>query len=122
MENGADLQAEATLAGVSLQDLGAIPVEDLRRELREVLDPLEEADLTAPALSPAGVQVLRLVKRIPAGYQPFEEVESTIRRREMERLFEAQRTGFVEELKKNYLVEVHDDRLALVLEGVASNG
>lgn len=119
---GADLQAEATLAGVSIQDLGAIPVQDLREELRDVLEPLAAGDLTDAFLSPGGVQVLRLVERIPAGYVDFEEVESSIRRRETERLFMAQRNGFVEDLKENYLVEVFDERIDLVLSEVDFDG
>jgi len=122
VDAGADLQAEATLAGVSLQDLGDIPVQDLRPELREMLDDLGAGEFAAPAVSPGGIQVLRLVERIPAGYQPFEEVESVIRRREMERLFNAQRNGFVEELKKNYLVEVFENRMDLVLQGIDLHG
>ncbi len=111
VEGGADLQAEATLAGVELQELGAIPVQDLRPELVELLDPLEDGDFSDPAVTTGGIQVLRLVKRIPAGYRPFEEVEGGIRRSETEKVFYEQRSGFIERLKENYLVEVHIDRL-----------
>ena len=62
------------------------------------------------------------MKRIPAGYQPFEEVEPDIRRRESERLFFEQRSGFIDMLKKDYLVEIHRDRMALVLAGIGNNG
>ena len=112
VEGGADLQAEATLAGVDLQDLGAIPVQDLRPELVELLDPLGDGDFSDPAVTSGGIQVLRLVQRIPEGYQPFEEVEGAIRRHETERVFYEQRSGFIDRLKENYLVEVHSDRLA----------
>lgn len=111
IEGGADLQAEATLAGVELQELGAIPVQDLRPELVETLKPLGDGDFSEPVVTAAGVQVLRLVRRIPEGYRPFEEVEGEIRRRESEKLFYEQRSGFIERLKEDYLVEVHRDRL-----------
>ncbi len=112
VEGGADLQAEATLAGVELQELGAIPIQDLRPELVELLKPLGDGDFSDPAVTAGGIQVLRLVQRIPEGYQPFEEVEGEIRRRETERVFYEQRSGFIDRLKENYLVEVHSERLA----------
>jgi len=112
VKGGADLQAEATLAGVDLQDLGAIPRQDLRPELLEMLEPLEEGDFSQPAVTSGGIQVLRLVRRIPAGYRPFEEVEGEIRRRETERVFYEQRSGFIDKLKENYLIEVHRERLS----------
>jgi parvulin-like peptidyl-prolyl isomerase len=112
VKGGADLQAEATLAGVDLQDLGAIPRQDLRPELLEMLEPLKEGDFSQPAVTGGGIQVLRLVRRIPAGYRPFEEVEGEIRRRETERVFYEQRSGFIDKLKENYLIEVHRERLS----------
>ena len=111
VEGGADLQAEATLAGVEIQELGAIPVQDLRPELVELLGPLGDGDFSDPAVTAGGIQVLRLVKRIPAGYRPFEEVEGEIRRYETQKAFYEQRSGFIERLKENYMVEVHTDRL-----------
>ncbi|MEN8164276.1 MAG: SurA N-terminal domain-containing protein, partial [Acidobacteriota bacterium] len=62
VEGGADLQAEATLAGVDLQDLGAIPLQDLRPELVELLDSLGDGDFSDPAVTTGGIQVLRLVQ------------------------------------------------------------
>ncbi len=112
VEGGADLQAEATLAGADLQDLGAIPLQDLRPELVELLDSLGDGDFSDPAVTSGGIQVLRLVQRIPEGYRPFEEVEGEIRRRETERVFYDQRSGFIDRLRENYLVEVHRERLA----------
>ncbi len=122
IEQGADLKAEATLAGVELQSLGAIPEEDLRPELRQYLEGIEDGQFTKPFVSPGGIQVLRLVQRIPAGYEPFEDVEPGIRRRESERLFFEQRSGFIELLKKDYLVEIHNDRLEMVLAGITNDG
>ncbi len=111
VDGGADLQAEATLAGVELQELGAIPVQDLRPELVELLAPLGDGDFSDPAVTAGGIQVLRLVKRIPAGYEPFEEVEGEIRRYETEMHFYEERSGFIDRLKEDYMVEVHADRL-----------
>lgn len=114
VRDGADLKAEATLAGSQLQDLGAIPVEDCRPELKTALDGIEDGDVTDPLVVPGGVQVLRLVETIPAGYQPFDEVASDIRRQVSAESYEGQTRGLVEKLKKEYLVEVYEDRLAIV--------
>lgn len=114
VRDGADLKAEATLAGSQLQDLGAIPVEDCRPELRAALDGIEDGDVTDPLVVPGGVQVILLVETIPAGYQPFEEVEEDIRRQVSAESYQSQTRGLVEKLKKEYLVEVYEDRLVIV--------
>ncbi|HSO24655.1 MAG TPA: peptidyl-prolyl cis-trans isomerase [Chondromyces sp.] len=122
VRGGADLKAEAILAGAELQDLGAIPVEDCRPDLRSALDPLPEGGVTEPLAVPGGLQIVRLVERIPAGYQPFEEVAEELRRQRSAESYESQTRGLVEKLRQDYLVEVHEDRLALVLENLAGDG
>ena len=122
VRGGADLKAEAILAGAELQDLGAIPVEDCRPDLRGALGPLPEGGVTDPLAVPGGLQIVRLVERIPAGYQPFEEVAEELRRQRSAESYESQTRGLVEKLRKDYLVEVHEDRLALVLESLAGDG
>lgn len=114
VRDGADLKAEATLAGSQLQELGAIPVEDCRPELRAALEGIEDGEVTDPMVVPGGVQVILLVQTIPAGYQPFDEVENDIRRQVSAESYESQTRGLVEKLKKEYLVEVYEDRLAIV--------
>ncbi|MCP4902173.1 MAG: hypothetical protein GY906_34835 [bacterium] len=120
VRSGADLTAEATLAGVALQDLGAIPEEDLRDELRNALIDLGDGELTDPIGTVGGVQVLRLVRRIPAGYQPFEELRDRIHRVESDRRYQEQASGFVENLKREYLVEVHQELLPQAIERIAN--
>lgn len=122
VRGGADLKAEAILAGAELQDLGAIPVEDCRPDLRSALEPLAEGGVTEPLAVPGGLQIVRLVERIPAGYQPFAEVADELRRQRSAESYESQTRGLVEKLRQDYLVEVHEDRLALVLENLAGDG
>jgi parvulin-like peptidyl-prolyl isomerase len=114
---GGDLQAEATLAGVELTDLGAIPVKDLRAELRDALDGLEEGAITGPLETAGGFQVLQLVRRVPEGYRPFEKVEDMLRRKLAQERYQKQTRGLVEKLKKEYLVEVHPELLDLIVPG-----
>lgn len=115
VRQGADLQAEAILAGAEIQELGAIPVEDLREDLRRLLDPLSDGELADPVETAGGVQIIRLVQRIPAGYQPFDEVKETIRRQLSQSSYQSQTKGMVERLKQEYLVEIHEERLAEII-------
>jgi parvulin-like peptidyl-prolyl isomerase len=114
VRDGADLKAEATLAGSQLQELGAIPIEDCRPELRAALGEISDGEVTDPLVVPGGVQVILLVETIPAGYQPFDEVVDDIRRQMSAENYEGQTRGLVEKLKKDYLVEVYEDRLPIV--------
>jgi len=115
VRGGADLQAEATLAGGEVQELGAIPVADMREDLQRVLEPLSDNGLTDPLETAGGVQIVRLVRRIPAGYQPFEEVEESIRRQLSQGAYQDQTRGMVDRLKGEYLVEIHEDRLEMII-------
>lgn len=115
VRGGADLRAEATLAGVEIQELGAIPEADLRMELLQILAPLADNGVSDPLETAGGIQVVRLVRRIPAGYQPFEEVEESIRRRLSQGAYQDQTKGMVERLKGEYLVEIHEDRLDRII-------
>lgn len=115
VRGGADLRAEATLAGGEVQELGAIPVADMREDLQRVLEPLADNGLTDPLETPGGVQIVRLVRRIPAGYQPFEEVEESIRRQLSQGAYQDQTKGMVDRLKGEYLVEIHEDRLEMII-------
>lgn len=112
---GADLRAEATLAGSELQELGAIPADDCRPELVRALEPLNDGELTDPLTVAGGAQIVRLVKRIPASYVPFDEVVDSIRRERSAESYEGQTRGLVEKLKQQYLVEVHREYLDIVI-------
>ena len=115
VREGADLKAEAILAGAEIQELGAIPVSDLRDELRQLLEPLPEGGVTDPVATTGGYQVIRLVRRIPEGFQPFEEVKETIRRQLSQSAYQGQTKGMVEQLKQDYLVEIHEERLDRII-------
>jgi parvulin-like peptidyl-prolyl isomerase len=116
---GADLKAEATLAGSELQDLGAIPVDDCRPDLKRALEPLADGDVADPLTVPGGVQIIRLMRSIPEGYQPFDEVVQQIRRERSEETYEGQTRGLVEKLKRQYLVEVHQEYLEIVFANLS---
>ena len=60
VSEGSDLQAEATLAGVEVQELGSIPIADLRGDLRAALDGIDAGGFTEPLVTAGGVQVIRL--------------------------------------------------------------
>ncbi|NOZ77868.1 MAG: hypothetical protein GXP48_01565 [Acidobacteria bacterium] len=117
VRNGADLKAEATLAGVAIQDLGDIPVGDLRAEVRDAIVGLKAGQITDPIPTAGGFQVIRLVTRTPAGYEPFSKVEEQIRREVSRKRYQEQTDGLINSLKKQYLVEIHKDLLDKILRG-----
>lgn len=116
VREGADLKAEATLAGAQLQELGAIPVADCRPELLTALEEVPDGGIADPLAVPGGIQIIRLVQRVPAGYQPFEDVVNQIRRQRSNESYESQTMGLVEKLRADYLVEVYEDRLEMVYQ------
>jgi parvulin-like peptidyl-prolyl isomerase len=112
---GNDLRAEATLAGAEIQELGEIPEADLRQVVQDALSGLEEGGLSDPVDTTGGYLVIRLIRRIPAGYQPFEEIKEPIRRQLSAEAYKDQTQGMVERLKEDYLVKVHEDRYEVLL-------
>lgn len=120
VSGGSDLRAEATLAGIEVQDLGAIPVADLRGDLRQALEGVPDGGFTEPLVTAGGVQVIHLVERIPEGYQSFEEVEDDIKRRMAANAYQEQSREFVEGLKEEYLVEIDQRQLDHILDMVES--
>jgi peptidyl-prolyl cis-trans isomerase SurA len=115
-QNGNDFRAEATLAGLEVQDLGSIPDDDLRAELLEVLSQMEPGDLSQPIDTGGGLQVIRLMDRMPAGFEEFDDVKEAIRRQVSMEAYEEQTRGVVERLKEEYLVEIFEERLTQLFE------
>ncbi len=118
VRGGNDLRAEATLAGVELQELGAIPPGDLRPDLLAAIQDLKEGGVTDPLETAGGFQVVRLVRRIPTSYQPYDEVAAAIRRKMAMDSYQAQTRGVIDRLKKDYLVEIHEDRFQHLLDQI----
>jgi len=115
VSEGSDLQAEATLAGVEVQELGSIPIADLRGDLRAALDGVDDGGFTEPLVTAGGVQVIHLVQRISEGYQPFVDVEEDIKRRMGNAAYQEQSRGFVERLREEYLVTIDQKQLDFIL-------
>jgi parvulin-like peptidyl-prolyl isomerase len=120
VSEGSDLRAEATLAGVEVQELGSIPIADLRGDLRAALEGVESGGFTEPLATAGGVQVIHLVERVPETYQPFEEVEESIKRRMSADSYQEQSRGFVDRLRQEYLVTVDQKQLDFILDVVES--
>ncbi len=119
VRSGSDLTAEATLAGVVVQQLGAIPEGDLRPDLKQTIDRMDENQITDPLETGGGVQVIRLIERRPASFQPFEEVKEAIRREVSMSAYQQQTRGVVERLRGEYLVEINEQRLQDILRDLA---
>lgn len=119
VRSGNDLRAEATLAGIEVQQLGAIPEQDLRPDLKQTIDGMEENGITDPLETGGGLQVIRLIERRPASFQSFEEVKDAIRREVSNAAYEQQTRGVVERLKGEYLVEINEQQLQEILRDLA---
>lgn len=119
VRSGSDLRAEATLAGIEVQQLGAIPEGDLRPDLKRTIDDMGENDITDPLETGGGVQVVRLIERRPASFQSFEEVKEAIRREVSMSAYQQETRAVVERLKGEYLVEINEQRLQEILRNVA---
>jgi parvulin-like peptidyl-prolyl isomerase len=115
---GSDMAAEATLAGIEVQELGAIPEEDLRPELAEAVKNIEDGGMSAPLYTAGGFQVVRVIRRIPATYQDFDEVSEILRRRLSVERYQDQSQGLVNKLKQEFLVETNRDLLDKALIGI----
>jgi hypothetical protein len=115
---GSDMAAEATLAGIEVQQLGAIPEEDLRPALTEALQDVADGDLSSPLYAGGGFQVVRIIRRVPATYQEFDEVSEILRRRLSMERYQEQSQGLVNKLKQEFLVETNRDLLDKALIGI----
>ena len=91
------------------ESLGGVILEEPRRPLNGA--GVGDGGVTDPLPVPGGFQVIRLVRRIPEGYQPFEEVLPELRRKKSAESYESQTRGLVEKLRQEYLVEVHEEYL-----------
>jgi|WetSurMetagenome_2_1015567.scaffolds.fasta_scaffold108352_1 parvulin-like peptidyl-prolyl isomerase len=103
------IKQETDSGAASGGDLGTVAVPDLRSEVRDAVAGLKPGQVADPFVSAAGVQVVRLVERIPAGFKPFADVAEELRRREMDQRYRAKMHTVVDDLKKRYIVEVHPE-------------
>lgn len=117
VRSGADfgqlLVQETHLGDASGGDLGEIPAPDLRDEVAKVVIHLRPGEVSDPILTPAGLLVVRVVKRIPASYKPFSEVVEVLRNEEMDRRYRQRLRAVVDNLKKRYVVEIHPEYFTL---------
>ncbi len=118
VQAGADLRAEATLAGARLDELGEIPTASLHAELQAELEGMEPGAVSRPLVRPGGLLVVHLVRRIPSGYQPYDVVREEVRRQISQEAMAAQTRGMVERLRKEYLVEENRELLDTALIGL----
>ncbi len=103
------LKQETESGSASGGDLGTVAVPDLRPEVRDAVAKLKAGEIADPFVSAAGVHVVRLVERIPAGFKPFSDVADDLRQRELADRYRNKMHSVVDDLKKRYVVEVHPE-------------
>jgi parvulin-like peptidyl-prolyl isomerase len=103
------LKEETESGAATGGDLGKVAIPDLRPEVRDAVAKLNAGQVADPFRTPAGVHVVRLVARTPAGVKPFSEVTTELRQREMAERYRSKMHSVVGDLKKRYIVEVHPE-------------
>ena len=106
---GAILKEETESGAATGGDLGSVAVPDLRPEVRDAVASLQAGEVADPFRTPAGIHVVRLIERTPAGVKPFSEVTTELRQREMAERYRSKMRSVVDDLKKRYIVEVHPE-------------
>lgn len=104
-------EEEMRRGGATGGDLGVLALTDLRSEVLEAVSSLKVGETSEPFASPAGIHVVSLVERIPAGYRPFEDVIEEVREQEMGQRYRAKLDEIVERLKKRFVVETFPELL-----------
>lgn len=98
--------AEGLGEGVTDVDVGWVTPGDLAPALDAVAWDLEVDGVADAVAARGGLHVLKMLERVPASVQPFEEVRAAIEREERGRLFSEERDLYLKELAEAaYIVE-----------------
>ena len=89
-------------------ELGAFQKGDLRKEIEEVVWDKERGYVTDPIKVDNGFLILRVEEKHEKGIATFEEVESEIRNKLMQPLFEPQLREYVSDLRSQSFLEIRD--------------
>lgn len=91
-------------------DLGELALDDLRAEVRQVVQALAPGDISEPFVTPAGVHILQLLSRTPASVRPFTSaLQEEIHQKEINERYQARLRLVVDNLKKRYVVETRPE-------------
>ena len=108
-EFAAILKEETESGNATGGDLGSVAVPDLRPEVRDAVATLRNGEVADPFRTAAGIHVVHLLERVPAGVKPFADVAMELRQRETAERYRTKVRSVVDDLKKRYVVELHPE-------------
>ncbi len=118
-----ELLSGADLATLALRDsddksvkknkgqLGKFTKKQLVKEFTEVAFAMKPGDISEPVKTSFGYHIIKLNKKIPAGYLSFEEAKNQIINELKEKDWEVRRSNYYEQIKKNNQMEIDDKAL-----------
>jgi len=92
-------------------DLGTFPLDDLSGALRELVEGLEQGDVSEPVETDAGFQIIRVAEKQPATFSPLLEVEGIIRDTLMRERQAGEHEVFIEELREEAYIKIYPEAL-----------
>ena len=92
-------------------ELGKFTKKQLVKEFTEVAFAMKPGDISEPVKTKFGYHIIKLHKKIPAGYLSFEEVKDKMINDLKEKDWEVRRTNYYEQIKKNNKMEIDDKAL-----------
>jgi peptidyl-prolyl cis-trans isomerase C len=91
--------------------LGKFTEKQLVKEFTEVAFAMKPGDISEPVKTSFGYHIIKLNKKIPAGYLSFEEAKNQIINELKEKDWEVRRSNYYEQIKKNNQMEIDDKAL-----------
>lgn len=92
-------------------DLGMITLDDLSGSLREVVEGLEEGEVSDPVETDSGYQVIKVVEKNAATFKPLLEVEEIIRDTLFQERQIAEQQAFLDELREKAYIKIYPEEL-----------
>lgn len=80
-------------------------IDDIRKDLREIILTLKEGELSSIIESPVGYHIIKCEKNIAGSYLPFHEVQEQIHQTLFRKKFSEKKAEYIEELKKNFYIQ-----------------
>ena len=80
-------------------------VDDIRKDLREIIFTLKEGELSSIIESPIGYHIIKCEKNVAGSYMPFQEVQEQIHQTLFRKKFGEKKEEYIEELKKNFYIQ-----------------
>lgn len=96
--------------------LGKFSRDALVKDFTDVAFSMKEGELSNPVKTRFGYHLIKLNKKIPAGYKTFEEVKSQIIHDLREKDWKLSREEYFKQLKKEFEMTINDEKLKSYIE------